>query len=83
MVSLKTKESTQSMDMEIEMEKPQYSQVKPNIDLICVIDVSESMKGEKIDNVKKALKYLLELLGENDRICLITFNHKGVRLCPL
>lgn len=41
------------------------------------------MSGEKIANVKKTLEYLLELLGDNDRLCLILFNSYATRLCHL
>ena len=81
MVSMKTKDSSQQEQKE--GAKAELDSNRPHIDLICVIDNSGSMSGYKIENVKKALKYLLELLGENDRICLITFNSYGVRLCPL
>lgn len=56
---------------------------RPNIDLVCVIDNSGSMEGEKITNVKKTLRLLLELMGENDRISLIVFNSEGTRLSKL
>lgn len=53
-----------------------YLPNRPSIDLICVIDVSTSMLDEeKIDNVKKTLKYMLNFLREDDRLSLITFNH--------
>ena len=47
---------------------------KCNADLICVIDVSDSMVGEKINYVRESLKILLDLMDENDRICLILFS---------
>jgi len=50
---------------------------KCNADLICVIDISGSMRGEKIMQVKESLKILLTLMDEKDRICLILFNQLG------
>ena len=47
---------------------------KCNADLICVIDISGSMRGEKIRQVKESLKILLTLMDEKDRICLILFS---------
>lgn len=45
------------------------------IDLVCVIDRSYSMVGEKIELVKKTLLYIIEdLLDEEDRISLIQFD---------
>lgn len=52
---------------------PETKNQRPGIDLICVIDVSGSMSGEKIELVKKSMSYLLELLSENDRLSIITF----------
>jgi len=41
------------------------------IDLAIIIDVSGSMQGKKLQLVKDSLKYLLTILTDNDRICLI------------
>ena len=81
MVSLKTLDRTEPQSKD--KVKGDFGDERPNVDLVCVIDRSGSMKGEKIKNVKKALKYLLKLLGERDRICLIIFNTFGDRLFPL
>ena len=35
------------------------------------------MYGEKIKLVRETLKYLLELLNENDRLCLIKFENSS------
>ena len=43
-------------------------------DLICVIDISGSMFGTKIELVKKSLKILVQLMDKDDRICLILFD---------
>ena len=48
-----------------------------NADLICVIDISGSMCGAKIELVKKSLKILIELMDKNDRLALILFNDSG------
>ena len=48
-----------------------------NIDIICVIDTSRSMNGQKIFQVKQSLKILIDLMKEKDRIALITFNEKA------
>ena len=45
------------------------------VDLFCVIDRSGSMGGEKLEILKKSLKYCLELLKPNDRISLVQFDH--------
>ena len=53
--------------------QPNENDKKCNADLICVIDVSGSMYGEKIQKVKESLKILISLMDEKDRICLILF----------
>ncbi|KAL4437706.1 hypothetical protein ABPG74_012381 [Tetrahymena malaccensis] len=84
MVSVKTLDKTEDAPkVEQEAVKQDSLENRPNLDLICVIDNSGSMSGEKIQNVKKTLEYLLELLGENDRLCLILFNSYATRLCHL
>ena len=54
-----------------------------NVELICVIDVSGSMVGEKIKLVKQSLKLLLEMMGENDKLGLVLFNHHSQKLLDL
>ena len=54
-----------------------------NVELICVIDVSGSMMGEKIKLVKQSLKILLEMMGENDKLGLVLFNHQSQKLLDL
>ena len=56
---------------------------KCNADIICVIDISGSMTGEKIFQVKESLKKLLTLMDEKDRICIILFNDFGKKYYDL
>lgn len=56
---------------------------RTSVDLICVIDVSGSMDGEKISLVKDTMKYLIETLTPSDRLSIITFNSSGFRICGL
>ncbi len=44
------------------------------IDLICVVDQSGSMGGEKINLLKQTLTYITEQLNELDRLAIISFN---------
>ncbi|MBX3068948.1 MAG: VWA domain-containing protein [Thermomicrobiales bacterium] len=48
-------------------------------DIIVVLDTSGSMEGEKIEQAKEALIYVLEQLNEGDRFTIIEFS-TGVRL---
>merc|ERR1712014_330840 len=45
-----------------------------SIDVFCVIDRSGSMSGQKLQEVKKSLHYLLDLLKPDDRISIILFD---------
>ena len=56
---------------------------RANIDLICVVDISGSMSGEKLELVKKTLKYILTILTENDRFSLVVFDDHGEQLIAL
>ncbi|CAD8154119.1 unnamed protein product [Paramecium pentaurelia] len=53
------------------------------VDLICLIDISGSMIGVKIQMVKESLIVLLQFLGDEDRLQLITFDNDAHRLTPL
>jgi Mg-chelatase subunit ChlD len=44
------------------------------IDLVCVVDQSRSMRGEKINLLKQTLTYITEQLNEFDRLAIISFN---------
>jgi Mg-chelatase subunit ChlD len=53
------------------------------VDLICVIDISGSMEGEKLALVRKTLLSLLTMMGDQDRLCLIQFDNNAEVLVPL
>jgi Mg-chelatase subunit ChlD len=59
------------------------SSAKTSIDLICVIDRSWSMKGEKLNLVVESLNYLIDYLDARDRLSLIVFDDEIQRLCNL
>jgi Mg-chelatase subunit ChlD len=50
------------------------------IHIICVIDVSGSMQGEKIKLVKASLEYVVGKMSAQDRITLIAFNQEATVL---
>ena len=66
-IKLKSKESQtipamvsfKSDNKKKETELAKDVSARPGIDLICVIDVSGSMSGTKIELVKKSLKYIV------------------------
>lgn len=47
---------------------------RKGLDLILVVDVSGSMRGTKIDLVKKTLSFVVEELTDKDTLSLVTFN---------
>ena len=64
---------------------PESKEMKKNshADLICVIDISGSMAGSKINLAKKSLNILVELMDQNDRLALILFNDKAQKYYDL
>ncbi len=44
------------------------------IDLVCVVDQSGSMRGEKIQLLRKTLSYITDQLNEYDRLSIVSFN---------
>ena len=55
-------------------ELKEQNETRVSADLICVIDVSGSMRGEKIYQVKESLKILVDMMDIKDRISLILFD---------
>lgn len=47
------------------------------VDIVVVIPVSSSMQGVKISLVRDALKFMINNLGERDRMGLVTFGSSG------
>ena len=54
------------------------SEARTPVHLCCVIDTSASMESErKLENVKQSLQFLLDFLGPQDSISVITFSEKA------
>ncbi|CAD8192542.1 unnamed protein product [Paramecium octaurelia] len=67
--------------LQVQAIKSQMKHAKANIDLVCVVDVSGSMEGNKISLVKDSLRYIQKILNPNDRIALVTFGtYSGINL---
>ena len=45
-----------------------------DVDLLCVIDISGSMKGNKLNKIKLSLKTIISFMTPKDRLCIILFN---------
>jgi hypothetical protein len=58
----------------IQVKAPE-SETRTPVHLCCVIDTSGSMESEnKLENVKRSLQFLLDFLGPQDSISIITFS---------
>jgi uncharacterized protein YegL len=53
------------------------------LDLITVLDVSGSMKGQKLDLVKRAMCFVVDQLGPADRLSVVSFSDTAWRLTNL
>ncbi|CAD6272832.1 unnamed protein product [Miscanthus lutarioriparius] len=53
------------------------------LDLVAVIDTSGSMRGNKLENAKKALSFIIRKLTDRDRLCIVQFDDNVKRLCQL
>ncbi|XP_024008896.1 uncharacterized protein LOC112084129 [Eutrema salsugineum] len=53
------------------------------LDLITVLDVSGSMEGMKMELMKNAMGFVIQNLGEKDRLSVIAFSSTARRLFPL
>jgi Ca-activated chloride channel family protein len=51
------------------------------LNLSIVIDKSGSMSGDKIDNVRKAVQYVISQLDENDRLSIVLYDNYVNVLC--
>lgn len=63
---------------------PQISQTsRAPVDLVTVLDVSGSMAGTKLALLKRAMGFVIQNLGPNDRLAVIAFSSTARRLFPL
>jgi Mg-chelatase subunit ChlD len=77
-----TKSISTQMMLKIGIEEVK-SDIKASIDLVCVIDKSGSMNGEKINLLKDSFKTIVEYLGPKDRMSLVCFSTTSERITPL
>ncbi|KAJ6432874.1 hypothetical protein OIU84_019998 [Salix udensis] len=63
---------------------PQPSQTpRAPVDLVTVLDISGSMAGTKLALLKRAMGFVIQNLGSNDRLSVIAFSSTARRLFPL
>ncbi|GFZ14755.1 zinc finger (C3HC4-type RING finger) family protein [Actinidia rufa] len=69
---------------ENEANSPQISQTpRAPVDLVTVLDNSGSMAGTKLALLKRAMGFVIQNLGPNDRLSVIAFSSTARRLFPL
>lgn len=69
------------------MNQPNLSQISQTprapVDLVTVLDISGSMAGTKLALLKRAMGFVIQNLGPNDRLAVIAFSSTARRLFPL
>jgi Ca-activated chloride channel family protein len=60
-----------------------WRQTKKPVDLVVVMDISGSMKGEKINSARSSLLQFINLLDDRDRLQIILFSADVLTLTPL
>ncbi|CAM0870881.1 unnamed protein product [Alopecurus aequalis] len=53
------------------------------LDLVTVLDVSGSMSGGKIALLKRAMEFVVDQLGPDDRLSVVSFSTEARRVIPL
>ncbi|KAI4346324.1 hypothetical protein L6164_007231 [Bauhinia variegata] len=56
---------------------------RASVDLVTVLDISGSMAGTKLALLKRAMGFVIQNLGSNDRLSVIAFSSTARRLFPL
>ena len=66
------------------IEAPQdITNSRPGVDIILVIDTGDTMKGDKLENVKKTLEFIIAEVSEIDRITIVSYGDNAKKLLPL
>jgi len=53
------------------------------MDIVCVLDVSGSMQGDKIRQVQDATRFIIEQADPKDRLAIVAFNSNATRVLRL
>lgn len=57
-----------------------WQAARKDVNLVMIIDVSGSMRGDKIDNVRRAARQFVEQMGDDDYLSIIAFSSQPVLL---
>ena len=66
----------------VHLKAPALVTVAP-LDLVAVLDVSESMAGAKLAQVKRAMAFIIDRLGPRDRLSVVAFSGDARQVIPL
>ncbi|CAK56333.1 unnamed protein product (macronuclear) [Paramecium tetraurelia] len=72
-----------SLLFQINKKFPNQPDFKIGVDLIYLIDISQSLNDESLEKIKSALKCLVNYLSDQDRLCIVTYSNKACQLFPL
>ncbi|KAJ1276172.1 hypothetical protein BS78_05G193700 [Paspalum vaginatum] len=78
-------ENTQKVLLELIDTSPSSSSTtkRAGLDLVAVLDVRWSTRGEKLKKLKTAMKFVISKLGPMDRLSIVSFSDDAKMLCPL
>jgi len=62
---------------------PSASETRQPMDLVCVLDTSGSMRHNKLDQVKSAVRFVIEQASPKDRVSIVQFNSNANRVLRL
>ncbi|XP_074319486.1 uncharacterized protein LOC141656476 [Silene latifolia] len=60
-----------------------YKNERPGVDIVTVLDVGESMKGEKLETLKGVMRLLIDKFSSADRLSIVTVSKNPQKLCGL
>jgi len=58
----------------IDASEKDLNELRVPVDLVCVVDQSGSMQGEKIALLKKTLDYIIDQMRPLDRLAIVSFD---------
>ena len=59
----------------IKMKSENKEKIVKGVDIIALVDNTQSMTGTPFELAKLSLKYLINIMNENDNFCLVTFSY--------
>ena len=79
--AIKAKTANQTVPLLLNLKEVNFEnlgvEVDSKIDLVCVIDISGSMNGLKLDYVRRTMKKLLKFLGNGHRLAIVLFDDEA------